>query len=345
MPSSLRWLICGTFPEPEARPGRDEDPPALFGRVSVSLKAGAALRAGDAPGTVAGAAPGAAPGTAEQTRPGQAGPADCLIIEREGASEVRLPIGRGTPALAAAAALTAAECGAPAPYVLLAQDNGQGQGSRAVYRYLLENAASLGMAGLTFHYLLPDVDWHNRLLIALEDLEPRPLLCADAGFMYAAKMSGYAAEYDLFTPDIGELAFLADEKAPHPFYTRGFLLAREDEAPDLLARAYANDNAARTMIVKGRTDLVARSGRILHSVDYPMIPNLEPIGGTGDSVAGTVTGLLSAALPMDRACLLACLAVRFMGQLCQPSPATQIAELLAQLPGGLRLAFQEESQR
>jgi ADP-dependent NAD(P)H-hydrate dehydratase / NAD(P)H-hydrate epimerase len=49
----------------------------------------------------------------------------------------------------------------------------------------------------------------------------RPILIADAGFMYAAKMSGQAACYDFFTPDVGELAFLADEMAPHPFYTRG----------------------------------------------------------------------------------------------------------------------------
>jgi len=35
-------------------------------------------------------------------------------------------------------------------------------------------------------------------------------------------MSGNAQSFDLFTPDAGELAFLADEEAPHPFYTRGF---------------------------------------------------------------------------------------------------------------------------
>ena len=48
---------------------------------------------------------------------------------------------------------------------------------------------------------------------------PKPTLVADAGFMYVAKMSGYADAYDLFTPEAGELAILADEKAPHPFYT------------------------------------------------------------------------------------------------------------------------------
>ena len=68
--------------------------------------------------------------------------------------------------------------------------------------------------------------------------------------VYAAKMSGYAADYDLFTPDAGELAFLADEKAPHPFYARGFLLDSHDNVPGLLARASEHQNAARFMIIK-----------------------------------------------------------------------------------------------
>ena len=39
--------------------------------------------------------------------------------------------------------------------------------------------------------------------------------------------------------------------------------------------------------------------------------------------------------------LLAARANRYMGQLAQPTPATQISELLAQLPGALRMAVQE----
>jgi len=72
------------------------------------------------------------------------------------------------------------------------------------------------------------VDWHNRVLFQIQGLAEKPVLIADAGFMYAAKMSGQAELYDLFTPDIGELAFLADEAAPHPFYTRGFILHEEN---------------------------------------------------------------------------------------------------------------------
>jgi hypothetical protein len=61
--------------------------------------------------------------------------------------------------------------------------------------------------------------------------------------MYVAKMSGQASQYDLFTL-MWELAFLADEEAPHPFYTRGFILHEDNPPPDLISRAYTFDNAA-----------------------------------------------------------------------------------------------------
>lgn len=314
----MPWLICGTFPSNETV--------LLKGRASVKLSAASALRRDDAP-------------TADW--PGV--PADSLLIHSaEGQGDpAHLPLGRGTPALAGAAALVTAELDAEPPHILIAGDNGKGDGSRELYRHLCEHAAEYSGWGITFHYLLPDVDWHNRILMALEDLPERPTLCADAGFMYAAKMSGYASSYDLFTPDLGELAFLADEKAPHPFYTRGFLLTEEADAAGLIARAYEHQNAARCMLVKGRTDFVTQDGKIVADVHYPMVPHLEPIGGTGDTVAGSASALLSAGYPMQTACILAAMANRFMGQLAQPTPATQISELLGQLPGGLRLALQE----
>lgn len=315
----MHWLICGTFP------CDNPDGEILSGRATVKLSAGTALRGADADG---------------------AGwplvPADSLLIHNPEQHGLRhLPLGRGTSALAAAASLTAREMDIEMPHVLMAGDDGKGAGSRAIYKYLYANAAKYSGWGITFHYLLPDVDWHNRILMSLEELPKRPLLCADAGYMYAAKMSGYAASYDLFPPDIGELAFLADENAPHPFYTRGFLLADEEKAPELIQLAYRHGNAARTMLVKGLTDTVVSNGQVLDHINYPMIPHLEPIGGTGDTVAGIVSGLLSADLPMARACSLAARANRYMGQLAQPTPATQISELLAQLPGGIRLAMQE----
>lgn len=311
----MDWLICGTVP--------DVTKGLISGEAQVQLSAGRALRKdADAP---------LASGSSSEN----------LVLIKHDGGDLPLPLERGSTALVAAFALTARELGTAPPRVLLAGDCGDGAGSRNLYKHLYKNAASCAGQGITFHYLQPDVDWHNMIYLALEALQPRPVLCADAGFMYAAKMSGYAAFYDLFTPDAGELAFLADELAPHPFYTRGFLLADGQSADEQISRAFESENAAQTLLVKGKVDLIAQAGKVLERVDYPMIPNLEPIGGTGDTVAGIVSAMLAAGYPMLRSCRLAALANRFMGQLAQPTPATQVAELLAQLPGAIRLALQE----
>lgn len=260
-----------------------------------------------------------------------------LAVTNPAGDEFILPVQRGTPALATAFAVMGNSLDIEAPEVLLAGDTGKGEGSKLVYAALHAEVRDYAGWGITFHYLLPDVDWHNRLMAELEDLLPRPLLCADAGFMYAAKMSGYAALYDLFTPDAGELAFLADERAPHPFYTRGFLLAEEEKAPELAARAQAHENAARTMLVKGKIDLVVQEGQVTDRIDSPMVPSLEPIGGTGDSVTGVVSALLAADFSMREACRMAARVNRLMGQLAAPTPASSIADLLLHLPKAWKL--------
>ena len=214
-------------------------------------------------------------------------------------------------------------------YVLTAGDIGNGQGSRQVYQRLVEILPELRPCGITFHYLLPDVDWHNRILVALGELEKRPVLVADAGYMYAAKMSGYAGLYDLFTPDIGELAFLADESAPHPFYTRNFLLTDEEQAKELIDRAYANHNAAQHLLVKGKVDRYAHNGTIIAQVDSPDIPMMEPIGGTGDTLTGIVSALLARGFDIQSACVAAFKINRWMGLLAQVTPASSVMDLLA----------------
>ncbi len=243
-----------------------------------------------------------------------------------------IPVERGTAALAAAAAAICAALKRPLPRLLIAGDNGKGAGSRAAYKYLIDNMAALKPEGITFHYLFPDVDWHNRILMAAEALEPKPLLVADAGFMYAAKMSGYAASYDLFTPDAGELAFLADEKAPHPIYTRGFLLDTGNDFRELLRRANENGNCARYAILKGSVDHVARGDEILAEIVEPSVKYMEAIGGTGDLVTGFATGLLASGVPMEEACINAARACRNLAALAKPNPATQVAELLNHNP-------------
>ena len=249
-----------------------------------------------------------------------------LVADRE------IPVNRGTSALLAAAIKTLQHVRQPSPCACLAGDIGVGEGSRRLYEYLADTLPTRQFAVLCFHYLQPDVDWHNRVLFAIQNMNPRPFIIADAGFMYVAKMSGQAAEYDLFTPDVGELAFLADETAPHPFYTRGFILQEDNKVPDLITRAYAHQNASRYLLVKGKTDYLADSQGIWATVAEPSIEALEAIGGTGDTLTGIATALMAAGHDLVAAAILAAKANRLAGLLAHPTPATQVGEIIEHIP-------------
>ncbi len=208
------------------------------------------------------------------------------------------PVNRGTPALLAAAVQTARTLDQPPPHACLIGDIGLGDGSKKLYEHLSQPSGADAISPRcvfitccrtwtgTTGCFLPSRLWSRR-----------PILIADAGFMYVAKMSGQAGQYDLFTPDVGELAFLADEEAPHPFYTRGFILHEDNLAPDLIDRAYAFDNAAKYLLVKGKVDYVAARDGILATVTEPDLEVLEPIGGTGDTITGIVAALIDAGRP------------------------------------------------
>ncbi|OIO00855.1 MAG: sugar kinase [Desulfovibrionaceae bacterium CG1_02_65_16] len=249
-----------------------------------------------------------------------------------------LPVRRGTPALLAAACSACQFLGIAPPLALLAGDAGRGEGSRKAYDVLLDMLPGLEPCGLTFHYLFPDLAGHDRVLLAIQSLPRAPLLVADAGFMYAAKMSGQAAAYDLFTPDAGELAFLADELAPHPFYTRGFLLGLDASTTELARRAWESGGAATYLLVKGEIDRIVHRGESLAEISEPQTPVMEAIGGTGDTLTGMITALLMAGRSIPAACALAALANRLLGVLARPTPATSVAELVAHVPEALRRA-------
>jgi len=254
----------------------------------------------------------------------------------------KAPANRGTAALLAAAAEAAALLGRPAPTAFLVGDIGLGQGSRKLYEHLSRVLPGADLTVLAFHYLQPEVDGHNKVLLAVEEMARRPVLIADAGFMYAAKMSGQAPAYDLFTPDVGELAFLADEEAPHPFYTRGFILHEENLVPDLIARAYAHDNAARHLLVKGERDYLADAGGVSAVVEGPREAALEAIGGTGDTLTGLAAALIEAGYPVPRAALVAARANRLAGRSARPTPATQVLEIIRRLKPALEEALRTE---
>ncbi len=271
---------------------------------------------------------------------------EAAIVSESG---MHLRLERGIETLATAAALVCAHFKVNAPHILCAGDRGDGKGSRKAYAYFAENIQSLqaqyGLQGVTFHYLFPDVDGHNKVLMALQALPenaPKPILVADAGFMYVAKMSGYADYYDLFTPDLGEMAFLADELAPHPFYTRGFLLDTNHDVQELLSRAIDHGNVAKNLIIKGSTDYVVQGTNIVHKVHAPSVAGMEAIGGTGDLVTGIVSGLLAAGFAMREACILAVKTNRLVALLAKPTPATQVHELTPYLIEALSKVHGEE---
>jgi len=242
---------------------------------------------------------------------------------------------RGTAALLGAACEALKYLGLDPPRTVLAGDTGQGDGSRRLYCYLVENPKIMETKVLVFHYLFPDVDWHGKIIMAIDKISPKPILIADAGFMYVAKMSGQANFYDLFTPDLGELAFLADEEAPHPFYTRGFLLHEDNRPFDLITRAYLHGNSAKNLLVKAAVDHIVVQGHVIATESEPNVSELEAIGGTGDTLTGIVSALVASRFELPRAMILAAKANRIAGSLAKPTVATPITSLIDKISEAL----------
>jgi hypothetical protein len=257
---------------------------------------------------------------------------DFLFIEKR-----EISIQRGTPALIAATCKVFQYLKKDLPYAYLVGDTGKGYGSKRLYEFFTNDIKNRSFDTLTFHYLLPDADWCNKILFVIEDLPKRPFLIADAGFMYAAKMSGNATIFDLFTPDPGELAFLADEEAPHPFYTRGFLLQDESRVEELIQRAYKHNNASKYMLVKGNRDYIVKEGKILDIISEPCIEALEAIGGTGDTLTGITSALIDSGFPAEKAMILSAKINRIMGMLSNPDPSMQVGEIIKFIPEAIKI--------
>ena len=111
--------------------------------------------------------------------------------------------------------------------------------------------------------------------------------------------------------------------------------------PELIARAYAHDNASRYLLVKGRTDYLADKSGILATVADPIIDALEAIGGTGDTLTGIVSALIAAGYDIVTAAIIAARVNRVAGYLAQPTPATSLQEIVVRIPDALQLILQE----
>lgn len=263
-----------------------------------------------------------------------------VTLEADGGIAIggtRVPSSQGTSAMLGAAAQVATHLGTPAPHALVAGDIGRGDGTRHVYEHLVEVAARIRPSVIAFHYMQPVMALMRRAVEQLAESVPDTLLVADAGGMYAAKAAGLANRFELMTPDVGEVGFLADPAVTHPAYVSHYLFGNEGFDPVVLAgRAHETGGAARVLLIKGVRDHIARDGVIEAEVDDPCVPELEAIGGTGDTVTGLASAFLAAGFPTVDAARCACLANREAGRAMGATPAMHARDLVAALPGVLR---------
>jgi NAD(P)H-hydrate repair Nnr-like enzyme with NAD(P)H-hydrate dehydratase domain len=259
-------------------------------------------------------------------------------VQREGTelklNEHQIPSTQGTAAMISAALAVSDHFRMVAPRAVIAGDIGRGDGSRLIYQYLIDHLPRLKPKVLALHYWMPDLELMHQLCEQVKALETRPVLIADAASMYAAKAVGLASEFDVFTPDLSEIAFLADAEAIHPAYIDKHLFETCDvrSIPELIAEAYKNQGAARYMLVKGESDFVANEEGILASIAGPDVPALECIGGTGDTITGMCAALIYKGLDISSALEISARANRLAGARGKTTPATRISEIIARLP-------------
>jgi ADP-dependent NAD(P)H-hydrate dehydratase / NAD(P)H-hydrate epimerase len=140
-----------------------------------------------------------------------------------------LPVCQGSSAMLSAALAVTDYLGTEPPTALLGGDIGRGEGTRAVYQRLrgeVEPASLRWSHSTTCSRSWRSCVTHSRGWRRWR-LRSQTRLVADAGGMYAAKAAGLASHFDLMTPDVGEVGFLADECATHPAYVSHYLFGAE----------------------------------------------------------------------------------------------------------------------
>jgi ADP-dependent NAD(P)H-hydrate dehydratase / NAD(P)H-hydrate epimerase len=243
-----------------------------------------------------------------------------------------IPACQGTAALLLAALAAAASVDAPPPIAVLGRDIGRGDGTRAAYDALPEWVERTSPSIVTFHYLQPVMTLMRR---AIEMLEQRSdaLLVGDAGGMYAARGAGLARKFELMTPDVGEVGFMADSEVTHPAYVSHYLFGQAGFDAEKLARlAWETGGSSRVLLVKGATDRIFVEGEVVATVSHPDVPTLEAIGGTGDTITGLCAGLMSGGVTAVDAALVASRCNRLAGERIGARPHHRACDLAAAFP-------------
>jgi NAD(P)H-hydrate repair Nnr-like enzyme with NAD(P)H-hydrate dehydratase domain len=249
----------------------------------------------------------------------------------------RVPRSQGTGTSIGAALATTEYLGLEPPQALIAGDDGKGNGSKEIHQYLIEHVEKLAPEVLLLHYCLPNMALTRKLCAAIGDMPERPVMIADAASMYAAKAAGLAGEFDILTPDASEMAFLADPDASHPAYINRHLFNADiSRTPELAAGAYRQNDVSGLLLVKGSTDYIIREGAVLATVGKPDVPELEAIGGTGDTISGMVAAFMYAGLEPHEAAIIAARANRTAGRSIGATPATKVSEIIDSYPAVFR---------
>ncbi|HDD45105.1 MAG TPA: hypothetical protein ENG63_09655 [Candidatus Desulfofervidus auxilii] len=251
-------------------------------------------------------------------------------------NNLTLPVTIGTTALLAAAIHVLSTLGKPLPHVILSGDKGDGKGTKRLFSYLKDCNLTRETV-ICGHYMMPYVDEFKKIFPKLR--KNAKFIIADAGMMYAAKAAGLARNLDIFTPDAGELAFLADKDATHPAYVKKVLFEIDtEEMESLIKQAYLEKNLPCFSLVKGEKDLIVKDGNIIASVSEPSIEAMEAIGGTGDTLVGILSSLIEADFPFEKASVLAAKINRIAGKLAHPTPATSVSEIVKFIPKAIEEA-------
>lgn len=246
----------------------------------------------------------------------------------------RIPASQGTSAMLGAACQVCDYLGVESPSALVAGDIGRGDGTRAVFARLAEVCERTVPTVVAFHYMQPIMALMRHAVAELAECAPGAALMADAGGMYAAKAAGLAPGFELMTPDVGEVGFLADPEVTHPAYVSHYLFGTNGFDPIEFARTAADTGgSSRVLLIKGVRDHIAEQGEVVEVVEDPCVPELEAIGGTGDTITGLAAAFLAAGFPTVDAAVCASRANRAAGAAMGARPHHRAADLVAELPG------------
>lgn len=243
----------------------------------------------------------------------------------------------GTSVMVASACITCEALNSEPPYFITSGDIGDGKRSKKLYQYMAANLGTLDVTVLAMHYIMPDIPGIRNVLNSVEERRNEMTLIADAGAMYAAKAAGLAQDIDIFTPDAGEMAYLADPKATHPAYVEHLLFELDaSEVVTLIRKAYETGNTPKILLVKGPVDYIVEDGEVVETIEEPSISAMEAIGGTGDSLTGILSALIHGGYKKIDACIKASRINRIAGKLAEPDPATSILNIIGKIPDALK---------